>query len=171
MHALRIHEQAGPEGLCYEEAPRPEPGTGDVLVRVRAASFTPTELTWPSTWVDRLGHDRRPARRSMRRTWAPRGRTPVIRHHFKWKRASMAAALCYGSRGGGAQLPFYHQVGAYDTDTLIGALEGCAASSVGRRPPWCGTGCPPTAAGRCTAGCAGSGPGWWWSRCPPTPPS
>src|SRR4030095_9862020 len=37
-----------------------------------------------------------------RRTWAPRGRTPVICHHFKWKRVSMAAGLCYGSRGGGA---------------------------------------------------------------------
>ena len=37
----------------------PEPGTGDVLVRSRA-SFTPTELTWTSTWVDRRGHDRRP---------------------------------------------------------------------------------------------------------------
>jgi NADPH:quinone reductase-like Zn-dependent oxidoreductase len=59
MHALRIHER-GSEGLAHEEAPIPEPGTGDVLVRVHAASFTPTELTWPSTWVDRLGHDRRP---------------------------------------------------------------------------------------------------------------
>ena len=58
----------------------------------------------------------------VRRTWAPRGCTPVIRHHFKWKRASMAAGLCYGSRGGGAQLAFHHQPGAYDTDTLIGAL-------------------------------------------------
>jgi hypothetical protein len=58
-----------------------------------------------------------------RRTWAPRGHTPVIRHRFKWKRCSMAAALCYGSRGGGAQLAFHHQVGAYDTDALIGALE------------------------------------------------
>ena len=58
-----------------------------------------------------------------RRTWAPRGHTPVIRHHGNWKRASMAAALCYGSRGGGASLAFHHQVGAYDTDTLIGALE------------------------------------------------
>jgi len=57
-----------------------------------------------------------------RRTWAPRGRTPVIRHHFKWKRASMAAALCYGSRGGGASLAFHHQLDAYDTDTLIQAL-------------------------------------------------
>jgi NADPH:quinone reductase-like Zn-dependent oxidoreductase len=60
MHALRIHERGGPEGLAYEEAPVPEPGTGDVLVRVHAASFTPTELTWASTWVDRLAHDRRP---------------------------------------------------------------------------------------------------------------
>jgi transposase len=57
-----------------------------------------------------------------RRTWAPRGRTPRIRHHFNWKRASMAAGLCYGSRGGGAQLTFHHQLDAYDTDTLIDAL-------------------------------------------------
>jgi hypothetical protein len=34
----------------------------------------------------------------------------------------MAAALCYGSRGGGAALAFHHQVGAYDTETLIDAL-------------------------------------------------
>jgi hypothetical protein len=58
-----------------------------------------------------------------RRTWAPRGVTPVIRHRFAWKRASMAAALCYGSRGGGASLAFYHQPGAYNTQTLIGALD------------------------------------------------
>ena len=82
----------------------------------------------------------------VRRTWAPVGHTPVICHRFKWKRASMAAALCYGSRGGGAALAFHHQVGADDTQTLIGALEGCAASSAGRRRPWCGTGSPPTAA-------------------------
>ena len=57
-----------------------------------------------------------------RRTWAPRGHTPVIGHHFKWKRASMAVALCYGSMGGGAAVAFHHQQDAYDTDTLIGAL-------------------------------------------------
>jgi len=34
----------------------------------------------------------------------------------------MAAALCYGSRGGGAALAFHNQVGAYNTDTLIQAL-------------------------------------------------
>jgi putative transposase len=36
----------------------------------------------------------------------------------------MAAGLCYGPRGGGAKVAFHHQVGAYDTATLIGALEG-----------------------------------------------
>jgi transposase len=58
-----------------------------------------------------------------RRTWAPRGHTPVICHRFKWKRISLAAGLCYGSRGGGAQLVVHHHPDAYDTDTLIGALE------------------------------------------------
>ena len=57
-----------------------------------------------------------------RRTWAPRGHTPVIRHHFKWKRTSLAAALCYGSRGGGASVAFHRHPDAYDTDSLIQAL-------------------------------------------------
>lgn len=38
----------------------PSPSVGDVLVQVHAASFTPTELEWPSTWIDRSGKDRRP---------------------------------------------------------------------------------------------------------------
>jgi transposase len=58
----------------------------------------------------------------VRRTWAPRSHTPVICHHFKWKRMSMAAALCYGSHGGGAALAFHHQLDAYNTDSLIQAL-------------------------------------------------
>src|SRR5712672_751608 len=60
MWALRLHERGGPEQLTYEQAPRPYVGIGDVLVRVHAASFTPTELGWPSTWVDHAGRDRRP---------------------------------------------------------------------------------------------------------------
>jgi len=59
----------------------------------------------------------------VRRTWAPRGHTPVIRHHCNWKRVSMAAALCYGSRGGGAALAFHRHRDAYDTDSLIQALD------------------------------------------------
>src|SRR5260370_38747573 len=61
MWALRLHEHGGPEQFAYEQASCPYVGIGDALVRVHAASFTPTELTWPSTWVDHAGHDRRPA--------------------------------------------------------------------------------------------------------------
>lgn len=60
MHALRLHQRGGPEQLVYEEAPVPPLGLGDVLIRVHAASFTPTELGWPPTWEDRTGRDRRP---------------------------------------------------------------------------------------------------------------
>jgi NADPH:quinone reductase-like Zn-dependent oxidoreductase len=61
MWALRLHERGGPEQLAYERAPRPYVGIGDALVRIHAASFTPTELGWPSTWVDHAGRDRRPS--------------------------------------------------------------------------------------------------------------
>ena len=44
----------------------------------------------------------------------------MLVHPFNWKRASMAAALCYGV--GGAQLCFHVQPGNYDTDSLIGVL-------------------------------------------------
>ena len=39
MKAVRIHEDGGPEVLRYEDAPDPEPGPGDVLVRLCAASL------------------------------------------------------------------------------------------------------------------------------------
>jgi NADPH:quinone reductase-like Zn-dependent oxidoreductase len=60
MRALRLHEPGGPDCISYEETAVPSPAVGDVLVQVHAASFTPTELDWPSTWVDRSGQDRRP---------------------------------------------------------------------------------------------------------------
>jgi transposase len=46
----------------------------------------------------------------------------VLQHPFNWKKASMAAALCYGVRGGGAQLCFHLQAGNYNTDSLIQVL-------------------------------------------------
>src|SRR5262249_44408144 len=60
MKAARIEKPEGFEGidgLVYEEAPDPQPAIGDALVQVRAASFTPTELTWPIR-TDRTGHVR-----------------------------------------------------------------------------------------------------------------
>jgi hypothetical protein len=58
----------------------------------------------------------------VRSTWAPRGKTPVLVHRFNWKRASIAAALCFGCDGGGCKLAFHVQPGSYNTDSLIGVL-------------------------------------------------
>jgi NADPH:quinone reductase-like Zn-dependent oxidoreductase len=39
VKAVRIHEDGGPEVLRYEDAPDPVPGTGQVLIELRAASL------------------------------------------------------------------------------------------------------------------------------------
>jgi NADPH:quinone reductase-like Zn-dependent oxidoreductase len=39
VKAIVIHEDGGPEVLRYEDVPDPEPGEGEVLVRMRAASL------------------------------------------------------------------------------------------------------------------------------------
>ena len=44
MKAVRLHEFGGPEVLRYEEAPRPVPGAGEVLVRVHAVGLNPPDL-------------------------------------------------------------------------------------------------------------------------------
>jgi hypothetical protein len=75
-----------------------------------------------------------------------------LTHPFNWKKASMAAALCYGVRGGGAQLAFHVTAGNYDSDTLIDVLSELRRFLGGRRPPCCGMGCPPTAAPPCGPG-------------------
>jgi NADPH:quinone reductase-like Zn-dependent oxidoreductase len=43
MHAVLIHETGSPDVLHYEESDRPEPGDGEVLIRVRAASVNPAD--------------------------------------------------------------------------------------------------------------------------------
>ncbi|MFM9168535.1 MAG: NADP-dependent oxidoreductase, partial [Phycisphaerales bacterium] len=43
MKAVRIHDHGDPSKLVYEDAPRPRPGTGEVLVRVRAAGVNPVD--------------------------------------------------------------------------------------------------------------------------------
>jgi len=43
MKAVRLHEYGGPDVLKYEDAPRPQPGAGEVLIRVRAAGVNPID--------------------------------------------------------------------------------------------------------------------------------
>jgi len=59
---------------------------------------------------------------SVRATWAPRGQTPVLRHHFAWKRLSIAGVLAYEPDGSDAHLVFQLRPGAYNDETLIDFL-------------------------------------------------
>jgi NADPH:quinone reductase-like Zn-dependent oxidoreductase len=49
MRAVLLSETGGPEVLRVEEVPTPEPGDGEVLIRVRAASINPID------WKQRRG--------------------------------------------------------------------------------------------------------------------
>ena len=48
VKAVRIHEDGGPEVLRYEDAPDPVPGTGQVLIELRAASLNHLDI-----WIRR----------------------------------------------------------------------------------------------------------------------
>jgi NADPH:quinone reductase-like Zn-dependent oxidoreductase len=50
MKAVCIYAYGGPDVLVYEDAPRPHPGEGEVLVRVHAAGINPVD------WKIREGH-------------------------------------------------------------------------------------------------------------------
>jgi NADPH:quinone reductase-like Zn-dependent oxidoreductase len=73
-------EAAGTAGMTLVERPEPSAAINDVVVEVHASGFVPTELTWPSTWTDRLGRDR----------------TPSISGH---ELAGVVTALGYGTTG------------------------------------------------------------------------
>ena len=58
MNAIQLNSRGGPEALAYGPAAVPRPGAGEILVRVRAAAVTPTELLWVPTWTTRAGEPR-----------------------------------------------------------------------------------------------------------------
>src|SRR5215813_7836395 len=81
MKAIVVTDQAaGTAGMKLVERSEPQAAINDVVVQVYASGFTWDELTWPSTWTDRLGRDR----------------TPVIPGQ---ELAGVVTALGYGTRG------------------------------------------------------------------------
>src|SRR6187549_1044736 len=81
MQAIEVKDQAsGTAGMTLVERPEPQAAINDVIVRIHASGFVPTELTWPSTWTDRLDRDR----------------TPSIPGH---ELAGVVTALGYGTTG------------------------------------------------------------------------
>jgi NADPH:quinone reductase-like Zn-dependent oxidoreductase len=62
MQAVVIHETGGPEVLQLEQADRPEPGDGEVLIKIHAASVNPIDWKYrrglaPKQLPAVLGHD------------------------------------------------------------------------------------------------------------------
>src|SRR3954465_9941998 len=62
MKAIVVTDQAaGTAGMKLSEQPEPQAAINDVVVQVHASGFTSGELTWPSSWTDRLDRDRTPS--------------------------------------------------------------------------------------------------------------
>ncbi|WP_244433888.1 NADP-dependent oxidoreductase [Azospirillum sp. B506] len=66
MKAVRLHGFGGPEVLVYEDAPKPEPRPGEVLIRVHAVGVNPPD------WYLRDGY------RMLPPAWQPQVSFPVI---------------------------------------------------------------------------------------------
>jgi hypothetical protein len=74
-------------------------------------------------WIlfqDESGISERPP---VRRTWAPRGQTPILIHAFNWKKMSISAALGYRWDGRRCRLYFQLRAGSYDAPSLIAFLK------------------------------------------------
>jgi hypothetical protein len=74
-------------------------------------------------WIffqDESGVSQRPP---VRRTWAPKGETPILIHTFNWKKMSICAALGYRWDGQRNRLFFQTRDGSYNTASLIQFLE------------------------------------------------
>ena len=81
MKAIVVTKQAaGTAGMKLVERPEPQAAINDVVVRIHASGFVGTELTWPSTWTDRINRDR----------------TPTIPGH---ELAGVVTAVGYGTTG------------------------------------------------------------------------
>ncbi len=60
----------------------------------------------------------------VRTTWAPRGQTPILRHHYRrGDQLSLAVFICYHPDGRRARLLTDHTTGAYNTGKLIHTLQ------------------------------------------------
>jgi transposase len=79
---------------------------------------------------DESGISQRP---SIRRTWAPKGETPVLIHAFNWQKLSVSAALAYRWDGRRSRLYFQTTPGSYNTEKLIVFLTHLKRTVRGRR--------------------------------------
>ena len=81
MKAIVVSDQAARlAGMTLAERPELSAAINDVIAEIHASGFVPTELEWPSTWVDRAGRDKTPS---------------ILGHEL----AGVVTALGYGTTG------------------------------------------------------------------------
>src|SRR5258705_12927976 len=122
MKAIVVTDQAaGTAGMVLVERPEPQGAAlaslsganyGDVVVQVHASGFTGDELSWPSTWIDRLGRDRPPS---------------IPAHEL----AGVVTALSYGT----TELPVGQRVFRLTDWTRAGPLAEYVAVEARNLPP------------------------------------
>lgn len=69
----------------------------------------------------------------IRTTWAPKGRTPVVTHPYRWKKVSVSGALAYRWDGRRCRLLFQTKPDNYNTQALIGFLRLLRKALRGRK--------------------------------------
>ena len=58
MRAMRLGKVGDSQAIFEDEIPQPQPGPGEILVRVYAAGVTPTEVLWYPTTHTKSGEAR-----------------------------------------------------------------------------------------------------------------
>jgi len=84
-------------------------------------------------WIffeDESGVSQRP---SVRRTWAPKGETPILIHAFNWSKMSICAALGYRWDGRRSRLFFQTREGNYNSESLLSFLTDLHRELRGRK--------------------------------------
>jgi len=81
MKAVYFERRADPSNPMpsYGDVPRPEPGEGELLVRVHATSIMPAELGWRTTWETQAG--------------VPRTFPVILGHEFSGQVAAIGAGV------------------------------------------------------------------------------
>ena len=81
-------------------------------------------------FLDESGISQRP---SVRRTWAPRGRTPVLTHPFNWKKLSICSVIAYRWDGRRCRLFFRIVSDSYNDVKLTDFLSQLRRELRGRK--------------------------------------
>ncbi len=69
----------------------------------------------------------------IRRSWAPRGQTPVLSHPYNWHKLSVAGALAYRWDGRRCRFVFRTHLGSFKAIHIIGFLRALKRLFRGRK--------------------------------------